>query len=105
MGGELRSAIASGERIAIPTLVLFEWRRGPRTRAEIEAQEALFPSGEAIPFAADEALLAAELYRTLDRGRGREIDLAIASCAISWNAALWTLNRRDFAGIPSLRLR
>jgi predicted nucleic acid-binding protein len=105
MRGELRQAIAQGERIAIPTLVLYEWLHGPRTPAELEAQEALFPPGQAIPFATDEAIAAAELYREVGRARGREIDLAIAACAISWNAALWTLNRRDFDGISGLRLR
>lgn len=105
MRDELRQAIAQGERIAIPTLVLYEWLRGPRTPTELEAQEALFPAGQAIPFATDEAITAAELYREVERARGREIDLAIAACAISWNAALWTLNRRDFDGISGLRLR
>jgi len=105
MRGELRQAIAQGERIAIPTLVLYEWLRGPRTPAELEAQEALLPAGQAIPFVTDEAITAAELYREVERARGREIDLAIAACAISWNAALWTLNRRDFDGISGLRLR
>jgi predicted nucleic acid-binding protein len=97
MSGELRQAIAQGERIAIPTLVLYEWLRGPRTPAEFEAQETLFPSGEAIPFATDEAILTAELHRAVDRARGREIDLAIAACAISWKAALRTLNRNSTA--------
>lgn len=105
MRDELRQAIAQGERIAIPTLVLYEWLRGPRTPTELEAQEALVPAGQAIPFATDEAITAAELYREVGRARGREIDLAIAACAISWNAALWTLNRRDFDGISGLRLR
>ena len=105
MSGELRQAIAQGERIAIPTLVLYEWLRGPRTPAELAAQEALFPSGSAIPFGADEAILSADLYRAVGGARGREIDLAIAACAISWNATLWTLNRRDFEGMPGLALR
>ena len=30
--------------------------------------------------------------------------LAIAATAIAQNAALWTLNRADFADIPGLRL-
>ena len=86
------------------TLVLYEWRRGPRTREELRAQEALFPSAEAVPFATREAERAAEAYRKMRRPRGREIDLAIAACAMMHGAALWTLNVGDFADIPGLEL-
>jgi len=36
--------------------------------------------------------------------RERKLDLAIAATAILHDAALWTLNPRDFADIPRLRL-
>lgn len=100
----LREAVAGGHRMAIPTLVLYEWLRGPRVAEELQAQEALFPSSDAIPFGADEARVAADLYRQLGRARGREIDLAIAACALSWQARLWTLNGADFEDIPGLQL-
>ncbi len=100
----LRELVLEGNRIRLTTLVLFEWRRGPRLPDEIADQEALFPSEDAIPFGIAEALLAAELYRKLKRPRGREIDLAIAACAISHDAQLWTLNPEDFKDIPTLRL-
>ena len=99
----LRAAIE--ERILLPSLVLYEWLRGPRLRAEIAAQEALFPSDSAIGFGVPEAAAGAELYRSLRRPRGREIDLAIAACAIVREAELWTLNVADFSDIPRLRLR
>ena len=54
--------------------------------------------------AAAEAALAARLYTRVARARGREIDLAIAACAIANNAAIWTLNRDDFRDVPDLRL-
>lgn len=88
----------------LTTLVLYEWRRGPRLREELAAQEALFPSATAVPFGSDEALVAASLYATVARPRGREIDLAVAACALTHAAALWTLNMRDFKDIPRLRL-
>ncbi len=100
----LRREIERGERIALPSLVLYEWLRGPRLREELEAQEALFPRAMALPFGADEAAIAARLYSELARGRGREIDIAIAACAIARDAALWTLNVEDFADLPDLRL-
>ena len=86
------------------TLVLYEWLRGPRLREELEAQEALFPSAPAIPFGPQEAAVAADLYRTLRRPRDRELDLAVAACALTHGAALWTLNPEDFRDIPDLRL-
>jgi predicted nucleic acid-binding protein len=100
----LRRAIERGERLLLPALVLYEWLRGPRLPEEVAAQEALFPSESAVPFGSQEAALSAKLYRTLRRPRGREIDLAIAACAISRQAELWTLNGADFADIPDLRL-
>jgi predicted nucleic acid-binding protein len=96
----LRALIEDGERIALSSLVLYEWRRGLRRPEELAAQEALFPAEEAAPFGAAEAAVAAELYRALSRPRGREIDLAIAACAITHRARLWTLNVRDFRDIP-----
>lgn len=86
------------------TLVLYEWLRGPRYPEEIEAQEALFPAAAAVAFGPQEAALAADLYRAMRRPRGRELDLAVAACAITHGAALWTLNRKDFREVPDLRL-
>ncbi len=100
----LRQAISDGHRLALPAIVLFEWLRGPRRPDEIAAQEALFPSAEAMTFGPDEAAVAAALYRRVARPRGREIDLAIAASAIRYDAALWTLNRDDFADVPGLEL-
>lgn len=107
-GGEesaaLRSALEAGERMALPSLVLYEWLRGPRRAEELASQDALFPAESALPFEAGDAEIAADLYRTVARPRGREVDLAIAACAISRNAALWTLNGKDFEDVPGLRL-
>ena len=101
----LRAVIEAGERIVLPSLVLYEWLRGPRLAAEIAAQEALFPSAAALLFGPREASLSADLYRRVKRPRGREIDLAIAACALVRDADFWTLNRTDFSDIPHLRLR
>jgi predicted nucleic acid-binding protein len=100
----LRRAIHDGERILLPSLVFYEWLRGPRLPQELAAQESLFPSETAMPFGWQESALSAKLDRSLHRARGREIDLAIAACAITHEAALWTLNTAGFKDIPGLRL-
>jgi predicted nucleic acid-binding protein len=100
----LRRFIERGERLQVSALVLYEWRRGPRQPDELEAQELLFPRSAAVAFGADEADRAAQLYAAVRRPRGREIDLAIAACAIVHGASLWTLNRDDFTDIPGLAL-
>lgn len=93
-----------GHRLAVSTIVLYEWLRGPRTRAELVAQEELFPSERAVAFGPAEAAVAARLYKQVARARGREIDLAVAACALATGAAIWTLNPGDFRDIPDLRL-
>jgi predicted nucleic acid-binding protein len=100
----LRELMAGSHPIAISSIVLFEWLRGPRRDEEVEAQEALFPSADAAPFSFLEARIASRLYKTVKRARGREGDLAVAACALSNSASLWTLNGRDFGDIPELHL-
>jgi len=100
----LRRALVSAERIVLPSLVLYEWFRGPLRNEELAAQEALFPGELSIAFGAAEASISARLYRSLRKPRGRELDIAIAACAINYNAALWTLNVSDFGDIPGLQL-
>jgi predicted nucleic acid-binding protein len=100
----LRAFLESGERIVFSTIVLYEWLRGPRRPEELAAQEALFPREGAVVFGAVEASLAARLYRSVRRPRGREIDLAVAACALAHGARLWTLNPEDFSDIPNLEL-
>lgn len=98
----VRRALAGGERIVLATLVLYEWLRGPRTIEEVAAQEALFPADGAIVFGPEEAERAATLYHVVPRARGREVDIAIAACALVWEATLWTRNVDDFRDIPGL---
>ena len=93
-----------GHRIGLSSIVLYEWLRGPRSRAELSAQEELFPSERAAPFGSADAAIASRLYKQVARARGREIDLAIAASAIANGAAIWTLNPANFRDIPDLRL-
>ena len=100
----LRKFIESGERIHLSAIVIFEWRRGPRSSEELDDQESLFPGSEGIPFGPAEAVIAADLYRKVRRARGREIDIALAATAIAHDAHFWTLNLSDFKDIPNLKL-
>jgi predicted nucleic acid-binding protein len=95
---------ARGDRPLISTIVLYEWLRGPRTRAELLAQEELFSRADAVPFGPLEADMAAKIYTRVSRPRSREFDIAVAACALVHGGALWTLNRDDFQDIPDLRL-
>ena len=100
----LERTIAAGHVIATSTLVLYEWLRGPRTATEMEDQETLMPSADAWPFSAAAASQAASLYRSLKRARGRDMDIAIAACAVAHGARLWTLNPDDFRDLPGVEL-
>ena len=100
----LERTVARGHVISTSALALYEWLRGPRTADETEDQEALLPSEEAWPFGPAEAARAAQLYRALKRPRGRDMDIAIAACALEQGAHLWTLNPTDFRDIPALEL-
>jgi predicted nucleic acid-binding protein len=57
-----------------------------------------------VPFTPAEAALAARLDKQVPRARGREIDLAVAACALANGAAIWTLDPGDFRDVPDLRL-
>lgn len=102
--GRLTTLVSQDHRLVLSTIVLYEWERGPRRPEELEVQRAVMPVEHTCAFGVAEAALAAQLYRTVARPRGRDIDLAIAACALAHDAALWTLNPRDFKDIPGLRL-
>ncbi len=101
---QLCTFVEEGHRVGFSTIVLYEWLRGPRTVTELRAQEDLFPSAAAIPFDAETARRAAALYSTVSHPRNRPADLAIAACALVHDAALWTLNPKDFSDVPDLKL-
>jgi len=102
--GRLRELVAAGDSLRLPAIVLFEWLRGPRTPEELADQGELLPSESVQVFGEREAEIAARIYRTLGRGRGRESDIMIAATALVNEAAVWTLNREDFEDIPGLKL-
>lgn len=100
----LRPAALRADKLAISTLVLYEWLRRPRSAEQLEILEALFPIDRVVTFGRLEAQEAGKLYQQVRRPRQREVDIAIAGCAIVHEAALWTLNPGDFRDIPGLTL-
>jgi predicted nucleic acid-binding protein len=100
----LERTVAAGHVIGLSTLVLYEWRRGSRTEEELTWQEALVPSAHARVFGEIAAVTAAGMYRRLKRARGRDMDIAIAACAVADGARLWTLNPDDFRDLPGVEL-
>lgn len=100
----LRQLISDGIRPRVSSLVLYEWRRGPRLEMELAIEASLLGPESVVDFGEAEARIAALLYRELKRARGRELDLAIAACALVEGAQLWTLNAADFKDIPGLAL-
>ena len=100
----LRGFVVERHRVQLSAIVLHEWLRGPRTVNELRVQEELFPGAQAVPFGTEAAAQAAALYAKLPRARGRDLDIAIAACALVQDAALWTLNPKDFSDVPGLKL-
>jgi predicted nucleic acid-binding protein len=100
----LRAIVADGIRLGVSSLVLYEWRRGPRIDEELALEAVLVGPDAVTGFGDLEARVAAEVYRRVRRPRGRELDIAIAACALTQDATLWTLNHDDFHDIPGLHL-
>ena len=100
----LRRLVADGIRLGASSIVLYEWRRGPRLDEELALEAALIPPDAVTGFGEPEARVAADIYRKVKRSRGRELDLAIAACALTQGASLWTLNHNDFRDVPELPL-
>ena len=100
----LREASLQGHVTTFATLVLYEWLRGSRADGEVVAVERFFSAVPPSQFGPEEAKRAAALFRQVSRARRRQVDLAIAACAIEARASLWTLNRSDFRDLPGLML-
>ena len=91
--------------LRLPTVCMaICWLRGPRIEGEKEAVEAFVASDMVTVFGRGEAVRAAGMDRRVKGARQRQADIAIAACAVEAGAALWTLNRSDFADIPELTL-
>jgi predicted nucleic acid-binding protein len=96
----LLACAAAGETFCTAAPAWYEFLCGPVTPAQIETMLA-FLQGGIIPFAADQAQVAARLYNAGERPRRLRVDAVIAATAISHQAALATLNTADFKHFTS----
>ncbi len=94
----------SAAEIQISAVAWYEFSRGPRTPEQLAAARSFFFEDGVVPFSEELARLAAEVFRSLGSPRRRAADIAIGVTAAEMGALLLTRNRRDFAGIPRLRI-
>jgi predicted nucleic acid-binding protein len=86
---------AAGETFCTAAPAWYEFLCAPVTPAQIETMLA-FLKGRIIPFATDQAQVAARLFNAAERLRRLRVDAIIAATAISQQAPLATLNTADF---------
>ena len=101
--------IASGETVAISTIVVFELWFGVARSQRYEDNAALLRAYlariQVHPFSEDDALTAGEIRATLKRS-GTPIgpyDLLIAAHAVRLGATMVTGNVREFSRVPGLK--
>ena len=97
---QLLAWAAAGETFCTAASAWYEFLCGPVTPAQIETMLAILQGG-IMPFAADQAQVAARLYNAAERPRRLRVDAMIAATAISHQAALATLNIGDFKHFTS----
>ena len=109
MRGLLAQELASGERIGIPTVALFEVIYGyeksaQRARNEAALRSLLTLDVEPLPFELADAEHAGAIRAQLERAGAPfgHYDLLIAAQARRHGATLVTANQREFARVPGL---
>ena len=103
-GHQLQLLIRQGHWLFLPSITVYEWRRGPRTKAQLATEAQVFGPESILSFGEKEAAMAAKLYQSVGRARKKQADLAIAATAMANDCLLWTFNRADFTDLPGLRL-
>ena len=92
--GLLRRWLRDRAALAVSAVVWTEFLCGPLRAREI--QLAARVAGEVLPYEADEAAVASELFNRTGRRRGSLVDCMVAAAALSRNATLATSNPADF---------
>jgi predicted nucleic acid-binding protein len=98
----LRGWLRERESVAVSALAWSEFLCGPLTPEAVELAALLL--GEPLPFTADDAVVAAQLFNKSGRRRGSLLDCMIAAAALAANAQLATSNTADFQRLSKLGL-
>ena len=99
---QLREWLTSETPLAMSAVAWAEFLCGPLAAHDLSLAAAVI--GDAVPFTADHAAQAAELFNASGRKRGTFVDCLIASVAIGEGAQLATANPKDFKGMPGVRI-
>lgn len=100
----LRLVDSDDAELGISAVAWYEFCRGPRTGEQLAVARAFFGDEGISAFDERIAARAGEVFRLLGSPRKRGADIAIGVTAAVADAVLLTRNRRDFVGIPDLRL-
>lgn len=87
--------VVAGERVAVCSIVWYEFAIGPIEQSEIELAHD-FLQGRIEPVDIETASLAAQLFNDCGRRRTLKTDALIAAAAIRTNAEFVTVNVADF---------
>ncbi len=85
----------AGERMAVSSVVWYEFLCGPVTRAQQAVMQSFIH--EILPFGDVQAQEAARLFNAVGRQRALRVDAMIAASALIAHARLATSNQTDFA--------
>jgi len=91
---KLREWLAIGERLCMSTIAWAEFLCGPVTPKDAELAARVVT--DRLPFADEDARVAAELFNHAGRRRGSFADCMIAAVAVRASAPLATVNVDDF---------
>ena len=91
---KLRGWLSEGQVLGMSAIAWTEFLCGPLEATAVELAARVV--GPQVPFAADDAVVAAGLFNTSGRRRGTLMDCMVAATAIGNGAALATTNPSDF---------
>ena len=100
----LQEVASTGQVIEISATAWYEFSRGPRTAEQLATARAFFGKDGIVVFSERLAAIAADVFRQLGSPRRRAADIAIGATAASRDATLMSLDAKDFAGIPRIRV-
>jgi predicted nucleic acid-binding protein len=90
----LRKWLRDGKALTMSAVAWAEFLCGPLRPEEVELAGRVV--GHVLPFAVEDALLAAELFNSSGRRRGSLADCMVAASALLRDASLATANPADF---------